>query len=143
MEHQMATPEPPVVAHECGAAADAGDAAAAPAELEEVTFPPSVPALTPHPADTALGPGGRLRIEQLLGAAGRVNRYLAVWEDDEGQPLQVEVREGPAAHEGLRREAEVLTAVRYAMLPKLYAAFEQDGRRYLALERVDGDTLEQ
>jgi serine/threonine protein phosphatase PrpC len=53
-------------------------------------------------------------------------------------PVPAELREAPADHADARREAEVLGEVRYAMLPRLLATFEQDGRRYVAVDRCDG-----
>lgn len=112
-------------------------------ELEELTFPPSVAAPEVLPLGTRLGPEGRLQILEHLGARGRVNRYAATWQEETGEATPVELREGPPDHAGLRREAEVLDLVRYSMLPKRYAAFEHGGRQYLAIERAEGETLEQ
>lgn len=117
-------------------AADAGG------ELEEVTLPSSVqppPVLTPG---AAVGAEGRLHIVRHREARGRINRYDAIWRDDAGQKVDVEIREGPADHATLQREAEVLSSVQYGMLPQRYASLEQEGRRYLVLERLEGETLE-
>jgi len=112
-------------------------------ELEELTLPATVQAPPPLAPDTSLGPDGRLRVATLLGTLGRINRYAAVWQDDDGQPVDVELREGPADHDELGREAEVLEAVRYAMLPRWYATFTQGDRQYLVLARADGSPLEE
>jgi protein phosphatase len=77
-------------------------------------------------------------IERLLDTRGRLNRYRASVRQDEAPHVPAELREAPADHPELRREAEVLASVRYAMLPRLLAAFEHDGRRYLAVDRHDG-----
>jgi PPM family protein phosphatase len=122
---------------------EAGPTPADANELEELTFPPSVEAPEALPIGTELAPEGRLRILEHLGARGRINRYAATWEEQAGEAVDVELREGPVDHDGLRREAEVLGDLRYGMLPKRYAAFEYDGRRYLALERLGGETLAQ
>lgn len=111
-------------------------------ELEELILPSSVQTLAPLPDGTAVDPDGRLRIERQLDGRGRVNRYRASWRDDAGELVPVELREGPADHPELQREAEVLAEVRYAMLPSLLATFERDGRRYLAVEWHEGETLE-
>jgi PPM family protein phosphatase len=112
--------------------------------LEELTLPPTVQAPEPLPPDTVLGPGGRLRIADHLGARGYLNYYTADWTADEaGETVPVEVREAADQHAGLSREAEILTTVRYAMLPELVATFEHEDRQYLAVERLDGPTLEQ
>ena len=112
-------------------------------ELEELILPSSIEAPKPLDPETALGPDGRLRIVEYVGVQGRVNHYAALWRDDAGQDVPVELREAPSEHLSLARAAEVLASVRYGMLPTCYASFEQDGRRYLAIERLEGDTLEQ
>jgi protein phosphatase len=112
-------------------------------DLEELTLPSLIQAPVPLAIGTTLGPDGRLLVGELLGARGRVNRYAATWRADDGQAVDVELREGPSDHAGLRTESEVLSTVRYAMIPKVYLVHEQEGRRYLALDRVDAETLEQ
>lgn len=119
---------------------DDADVASA-AELEELTLPPSVCAPEPLPDGTVVDVEGRLRAERLLETRGRINHYRATWQDDDGGAQPVELREGPAAHAELQREAEVLAAIQYAMLPRCFAAFERDGLRYLAVERVEGVSL--
>ena len=118
------------------AAADTGG------DLEELVLPSLVSAPEPLAPGTALGPDGRLRVAEHLGTRGRVNRYAATWRQDDGSEIEVELREGPADHAGLQREAEILTSVRYAMLPRVHLACEEGGRRYLAVDRVDGETLD-
>ena len=125
------------------AAAEGASATTDSGALEELTLPPSVQAPEPLAAGAAIGPDGRLRIVQHLAARGRVNRYAATWQNETDQPVEVELREGPADHAALAREAEILAGVQYAMLPRRYAAFEHEGRRYLAIERIEGQTLEQ
>jgi PPM family protein phosphatase len=113
-------------------------------ELEELTLPSTIAPPAPLPAEAALGPDGRVRVMNHLGAHGRVNRYRAMWRDDAGLSLPVELWEAPAGHEGLRLEAEVRAGVRFAMLPRAYASFEQEGRAYLATdpEPDEAGTLE-
>jgi protein phosphatase len=122
--------------------AEPGEAPAEPDALEELELPPLVAAPQALPAGARLGPEGRLCITGHLGVRGRVNHYAASWQDDAGQAVPVELREAPVDQAGLQREVEVLGEVQYAMLPKRYAAFEQDGRRYLVLEPLEGETLE-
>ena len=110
--------------------------------LEELTLPSLVQPPEVLEPDAVLGPDGRVRVVEHLETRGRINRYAATWQDEAGQVVEVELREGPAEHPGLQREAEILTAVRHAMLPRLHAAFEHDDRRYLVLDRLDGETLE-
>lgn len=138
--------EPPSVADAMTAAPDAADSTMAPADagadLEELVLPSLVSAPEPLSPGTELGPDGRLRVGEPLGTRGRVNRYAATWRQDDGQQIEVELREGPADHAGLQREAEILTGVRYAMLPRAHLACEEGGRRYLAVDRLDGETLD-
>lgn len=111
-------------------------------DLDELVLPSLVSAPEPLSPGTEIGPEGRLRVVEHVGARGRLNRYAATWRQDDGREIDVELREGPADHAGLQREAEILAAVQYAMLPRCYLACEQDGRRYLALDHLDGETLE-
>ena len=55
-----------------------------------------------------VGPEGRLRVVEHVGTRGRLNRYAAIWRQDDGAEIEVELREGPADHAGLRRESEIL-----------------------------------
>src|SRR5687768_8840401 len=112
-------------------------------DLEELTLPSLIQAPVVLEPGTVLGADGRVQIGEHLGTRGRVNRYAATWTDDAGQPADIELREGPVDPDGLPREAEILTTVQYAMLPRGYQAWEQDDRRYLALDRLDGETLGQ
>ncbi len=113
-------------------------------DLEELTLPSTVEAPQPLEAGSAVGPDGRAQVVRHIGAHGRVNRYEATWRDDAGQVVPVELWESPAGHEGLRLEAEVRSAVRYAMLPRSYASFEHEGRLYLVTDPDPeaGQTLE-
>jgi PPM family protein phosphatase len=111
--------------------------------LEELTLPSLIQPPDMLQPDTVLGPEGRLRILEHLGARGRINLYAGTWRGEDGHETQVEIREGPADHPGLRRESEILSSVRYAMLPTLGAAFEQDERLYLALDIPDGESLDE
>lgn len=110
-------------------------------ELEELTLPGSVQPPEALAKETVLGPEGKLRIVGHVEAQGRINHYEATWREESDRAVAVELREAPADHAGLRREAEVLSSVRYSMLPKSYASFEHDGRWYLAVEPVAGETL--
>ena len=110
--------------------------------LEELTLPPVVAAPEVLPPGAALGPDGRLRVVEHFGTRGQVNRYAATWRDDASADVPVELREAPPDHPGLRREAEILASVRYAMLPAHRAAIEQAGRFYLAIDRLDGERLD-
>ncbi len=113
-----------------------------PAELEELTLPSSVSALDPLPERSRIGPDGAVFVEGLVEKRGRLNRYRATWASTSDGTLPAELREGPVDHAELQREAAVLSEVRYAMLPALYATWEENGRRYVAVQRVEGPTID-
>jgi protein phosphatase len=109
--------------------------------LDDLVLPALVNAPEPLMPETEIGPDARLRIVEHLGTRGLVNMYAAVWRQDDGTDVEVELREGPADHVGLRRETDVLTGIQFAMLPRCYAAWEAADRRYLAVESFAGRTL--
>lgn len=110
-------------------------------ELEDLELPSLIPALDPLPEGATADIAGLVIINKLVETRGRVNRYRATWSGP-GEPCAVELQEAPADHAGLRREAEVLSQVRYNMLPRLLGSWERDGRRYLATEWRAGRTLD-
>ena len=115
-------------------------------DLEELILPSSIQPPTPLAPATTLGPDSRLRVREHLGARGQINRYSATWRDNDGTELPAELREAPVDDPALAREAEVLADVRYAMLPTCLATFEQDGKRYLALDLeqpIEAETLDE
>ena len=112
--------------------ADATRATDTGGDLEELVLASLVSAPEPLGPGTEIGPEGRLRVVEHLAVLGRVNRYAATWLQDDGQQIEVELREGPADHAGLQREAEILTGVQYPMLPRAYLACEGAGRRRTA-----------
>jgi len=120
--------------------ADALDADAL-GDLEEVVLPSLVQAPSPLSEGAVLGPDGRASVVRFLGARGRVNRYAATWRDDAGGNLSIELREAPIDHVGLRREVQILSDVRHAMLPAPVATFEDGQRLYLAVGERRGETL--
>lgn len=134
---------PPGATDGVGAAPATLSAGADEGFLEELTLPSLVQAADVLPPGTALGPDGRVGVGERLRTRGGVNRYVATWRDDTGAAVPIELREAPADHPGLRREAEILADVRYAMLPTRRATFEHAGRLYLAVDRLDGVTLDQ
>jgi PPM family protein phosphatase len=119
------------------------DAPSAGGDLEELVLPSLVRAPETLPSGAEIGPAGRLRVDEHLGTRGRVNLYAATWRQDDGQEIEVELREASADHAGLQRETAVLTAVQYGMLPRTFLTCEQDGRQYLAVDRLGGESLEQ
>jgi protein phosphatase len=137
--------EPPALPEDTpGAEAEPGTAPPADDDryLDELVLPSAIAAPAPLPAGTPLGPDSSVLVEQLLVTRGRVNRYRASVRQGDAPPLPAELREAPADHPELRREAEVLDCLRYAMFPRLLATFEQEGRRYLTVDWPEGaDTL--
>jgi protein phosphatase len=109
--------------------------------LEDLILPSLVSAPEPVAPGAEVDPDGRLRVVEHVGTRGRINRYAAVWRQDDGAEIEVELREGPTDHPGLLREVEILSEVQYAMLPRCYGSWETPDRRYLVVERVDGETL--
>jgi PPM family protein phosphatase len=109
--------------------------------LEDLILPSLVTAPELLAPGAEVGPEGRLRVVEHIGTRGRINRYAAVWRQDDGAEIEVELREGPADHLGLLRESEILSDVQYAMLLRCYGSWETPDRRYLVVERVDGETL--
>lgn len=131
----------PLAVPEVSSATETGDIGASPDGslfLDELVLPSAIAAPAPLPEGTTIGPAGDVVIEQLLDTRGRVNRYRASVRLDGSPPVEAELREAPADHPDLRRETEVLGGVRYAMLPRLVVSFEQEGRRYLAVDRREG-----
>src|SRR5215207_528261 len=109
--------------------------------LEEQTLP----SLVQPPEQLAPGAefvDGRVRVERYIGSWGKVNRYDILWAADDGQPVTAELREGAIDHSGLRIEAEIFSAIRYAMFPRLLTTFETPELRYLVLDSSDGVSLE-
>jgi PPM family protein phosphatase len=133
---------------EAGAAADASPAALAPTDpaerflLDELRLPSQIQTHEPLEPGTRVGPEDGVEIVEHLGTLGRMHQYAALWRRADAE-TPVQLREGPGDDLGLVREAEALAAVQYAMLPQLYLTWEHDGRRYLALEPLQGETLAQ
>src|SRR5687768_9719213 len=82
---------------------DGGEETPQAGELEELILPSSVQAPGVLKPGTVLGANGRLRVVEHRGTRGRINRYLAEWQDEAGQSVAAELREGPADEPGLRR----------------------------------------
>ncbi|MCS6938053.1 MAG: serine/threonine protein kinase [Roseiflexus sp.] len=110
---------------------------------------PPVPAATGFlPQQTVLQ--GRYVIEQKLGQGGMGAVYRArdlrlstvTWAIKEMSQAQItgplELQEARAA---FQREAELLAGLSHPGLPKVVDHFEQDGKAYLVMEFVPGDSL--
>ncbi len=103
---------------------------------------------------SATGPGrvlaGRYRIERLLGegAAGMV--WLArdtrakghVWAVKELDFSHLPDHERDEAWRLFVREAAMLMQLRHECLPEVIERFQENGREYLVMERVEGPTLD-
>ncbi len=123
-------------------AAELPSADTSPGPLEEAVFPSLIQPTAVLDPNTLVDPDGRLRIVRHLESRGRVNEYAAEWNDGGGNTVAVELRQAPLDHQGLASEAEILSAVRFAMLPKVYSVFERDAERYLAVGASPSPSLE-
>src|SRR5690606_37989620 len=57
--------------------------------------------------------------------------------------MEIELLEAPTDHAGLRSTADILSEVRYPMLPSLQATWQDNDRRYVALEARRAMTLDE
>ena len=88
---------------------------------------------------------GRYRLEERLGAGGMgevfrahdtmLDRRVAV------KLLPAESEADPVARERLRREALAIAALDHPFICKVYEVGESEGRAFIVMEFVDGDTL--
>lgn len=108
---------------------------------DEHGAPPTAPVLPVAPPPSI--PGWRLGDE--LGAGGSARVYPAWPANAPDGPAPAVLKVAMAAERGARacfaREAALLTRVGAPWGPRLLAAGELDGRPYLALERLPGETL--
>ena len=86
--------------------------------------------------------GGRYRLERSLGHGGMASVYLA--RDTElDRPVAVKLLDAP--DEGLRRrfvrEARLAARLSHPNVVSVYDAGEDDGRPYIVMEHVEGETL--
>jgi protein phosphatase len=110
-------------------------------ELEELSESVPLPA-TPGPLAAGISlemPDGSLRIDAFLSCKGAVNLYEATLPDKRRASLRETQDAGTA--ELLRHEFEVLGAAKCPMFPQAFACWDKDGRTYLAIELVAGNTL--
>ncbi len=93
---------------------------------------------------------GRFVVEGRLGVGGMGEVYLAV-DEELGRkvaikwvlPLLDDDREGDPPRQRLRREARALAKLSHPNVVQIYELGEHDGRTFLAMEYVDGQTLGQ
>jgi serine/threonine protein kinase len=103
------------------------------------------------PSQTLLN-AGRYAIIQLIGQGGMgavykaldlfslQQRVIAIKEMSQIGLSSQELREAIAA---FIREAEILASLNHPCLPRIYQQFEENGRHYLAMDFIEGVTLEQ
>ena len=88
---------------------------------------------------------GPWRLGNLLGRGGMGEVYAAVHADAGTEAavklLALEVEESPDSVRRFRREAEILTRLRHPGIVQLYEVGEVHGVPYLAMERLDGESL--
>lgn len=99
------------------------------------------------PAGTILH--ARYRIEQKVGGGGMAVVYRAVdlqtgavWAIKEMRPQPGSMTDLNEAKTQFEQEAKLLSALDHPNLPKVVAYFEENGRAYLVMEFIDGQTLE-
>lgn len=86
----------------------------------------------------AIGRGGMAAVYQASDT--RSNRIVAIKEMSQDGLSPDEVRE---AQESFRREAGLLQTLSHPNLPKVHESFSEQGRNYLVMDYIDGETLEQ
>lgn len=93
---------------------------------------------------------GRYMILEVVGKGGMGAVYKALDTQLNGRVVAVkEMSQSGLVGQDLReaiasftREAEMLTQLKHASLPHIYEQFEDNGRRYLVMEFIEGKTLE-
>jgi eukaryotic-like serine/threonine-protein kinase len=89
--------------------------------------------------------GGRYRLERPLGHGGMASVYLGL-DTELDRPVAVKLlAENAAADDGLRkrfvREARLAARLSHPNVVSVYDAGEDDGRPYLVMEHIEGETL--
>jgi serine/threonine protein kinase len=93
----------------------------------------------------------RYRVVRVLGKGGMGAVYLVedtklygkLWAMKELLERFVEAGDRAEAVAQFQQEAKLLVGLRHPNLPQIVDAFEQDGRHYLVMEYVEGQTLEE
>ena len=94
--------------------------------------------------------GGRYRVDAVL-ATGSMGTVYAATDLASGDgvaikgllPIWGDDAERDEAEAWFRREGAILLGLRHPAIPRIHAALEQDGRYYLAMDLVQGETLEE
>jgi len=94
--------------------------------------------------------GGRYRIDALLATCSMGTVYAAIdTVTGEGVaikgllPIWRDAAERDEAEAWFRREGAILLGLRHPAIPRIHAALEERGRYYLAMDLVQGETLEE
>ncbi len=99
--------------------------------------------LLPLEAGTIVG--GHYRIEGLIntGGFGAVYRGLAISEGNRPCAIKETYDVTPAARRQALMEAAILFTIKSEDLPRVYDAFEENGRFYLAMQLIEGQNCSQ
>src|SRR6266700_2850740 len=89
--------------------------------------------------------GGYYVIETLIrrGGFGAVYRGIGTSEGNRPYAIKENYDVTPSARRQALMEAAVLFTVKSKHLPRVYDAFESDGRFYLVMQLIEGKTLQQ
>ena len=93
---------------------------------------------------------GRYRIDAVLATGSMGTVYLAT-DTQTGESVAIkglltvwgDQTEREEAEAWFRREGAILLGLRHPAIPRIHAALEQDGRYYLVMDLVQGETLEE
>ncbi len=96
--------------------------------------------------------GGAYRIIQPLGRGGMGALYLAADTQTFDRPCVIKElldyfdptnpQEARKARERFEEEARILAALNHPGIPKIYTYFSENGRNYIVMEYIEGETLE-
>jgi serine/threonine protein kinase len=97
------------------------------------------------PLDPEISIGGHYIIDALIsrGGFGAVYRGIDTSEGDRPCAIKETYDVTPAARRRALMEAAVLFTVKSKHLPRVYDAFESNGRFYLVMQLIEGQTLQQ
>ncbi len=85
--------------------------------------------------------GGRYRLERLIGRGGMAEVWLAA-DERLGRPVALKFLDPSLADErDFERETGILAGLRDPHIVTVYDAGQEDGRRFIVMEWVDGESL--
>jgi serine/threonine-protein kinase len=88
---------------------------------------------------------GRYRLERLLGRGGMAEVHLAT-DEQLGRPVALKILAGDGDgdfRERFRREAQAAARLSHPHVVRVFDAGEDDGRRFIVMEYVEGESLAQ